>query len=169
MQQHFKHSFARCAILVAVGIVLGYVESIIFPQGLVYGIKIGISNIVVLFSLLYNGTKEAILIGVLKSVLTGMIFSSVTAIIYSLFGIFLSVFIMSILKKIFYDKYISVLGISIAGSAMFNLGQVIIACVITKSFHCMFLLSYMLPFSVITGIVTGIIVQLIFNKIKRGI
>ena len=169
MQQRFKHSFVRCAILVAVGIVLGYVENIIFPQGMAYGIKIGISNIVVLFSLLYGGCGEALLTGVLKSVLSGLLFSSVTAILYSLFGIILSVFVMSILKKFFYDKHISLPGISIAGSAVFNTGQIIIACMLTKSTHCVFLLSYMLPLSVVTGVATGIIVQLIFKKIKRGI
>jgi uncharacterized membrane protein len=76
---------------------------------------------------------------------------------------------MHILKVKFYDKYISVSGISVAGSAMFNIGQVVIACLLTKSPHCFFLLSYMLPLSVVTGIITGIIVQLLFNKIKRGI
>ncbi len=169
MQQHFKHNFVRCAILVAVGIILGYVESVIFPQGMVYGIKIGISNIVVLFSLFYSGYKEALLTGILKSVLSGLLFSSVTSIIYSLFGIVLSVLVMNVLKNKFYDKSISVWGISVAGSALFNIGQVVVACVLTKSMHCVFLLSYMLPLSVVTGVVTGIVVDLIFNKIKRGI
>lgn len=169
MQQHFKHSLIRCAILVSVGIILGYIEGVIFPQGLVYGMKVGISNIVVLFSLFYSSWKEALIIGVLKSVLTGLLFSSVTAILYSLAGILLSILVMTILKIRFYDKFISVVGISIAGSAFFNVGQVLTAWVLTKSYQCVYLLSYMLPLSVITGIATGIIVQLLFNKIKRGI
>ena len=169
MQQHFKHSLVRYAILVGIGIILGYVESIVFPQGLVYGIKIGISNIIVLFALFYDGAKEALLVGMLKSVLSGLLFSSITAIIYSIFGIILSVLVMGILKKKFYNKNISVLGISVAGSAIFNAGQVAIACMLTKSTHCVFLLSYMLPLSLVTGIITGIIVHLIYNKIKRGI
>lgn len=169
MQQHFKHNITRCAILIGVSLVLGYVEGIVYPQGIVYGIKIGISNIVVLFSLLYSGAKEALVTGVLKAVLSGLLFSSVTSIIYSLVGIIFSVFVMDILKRSFYSKYISVPGISIAGSAMFNIGQVVTACMLTKSMHCFFLLSYMLPLSVITGVVTGVIVKLIFNKLKRGI
>jgi len=101
--------------------------------------------------------------------LSGLLFSSVTSVLYSLTGIVLSIVTMSLLKKFFYDKYISVVGISIAGSAMFNIGQVIMACIFTKSFKCVFLLSYMLPLSVVTGIATGIIVHLLLNKIKRGI
>jgi len=169
MQQHFKHSFVRCAILVGVGIVLGYAEGLLFPQGMAYGLKIGISNIVVLFLLLYGNREEAIITGILKAVLSGLLFSSVTSVLYSLTGIVLSIVTMSLLKKFFYDKYISVVGISIAGSAMFNIGQVIMACIFTKSFKCVFLLSYMLPLSVVTGIATGIIVHLQLNKIKRGI
>ena len=126
---------------IAAGIILGYVEGIIYPQGMAYGVKIGISNIVVLFSLFYGGTGEAFLTGILKSVLSGLIFSSPSAILYSLFGIILSVWVMHILKAKFYDKYISVSGISVAGSAMFNIGQVVIACLLTKSTHCVFLLS----------------------------
>ena len=169
MQQHFNHSLIRCAILVSAGIILGYVEGIIFPQGLVYGMKIGISNIVVLFSLFYSSWKEALVTGLLKSVLTGLLFSSVTSILYSTMGIVLSVAIMTMLKNKFYDKYISVSGISIAGSAFFNVGQVLTAWALTKSYQCLYLLSYMLPLSVATGLVTGIIVQLLFNKTKRGI
>lgn len=169
MQQHFEHNFIRCAILVSVGIILGYVEGLVFPQGLVYGIRIGISNIVVLFSLIYSSWKEAALIGILKSVLTGLLFSSVTAILYSLAGIVLSVMIMTVLKWKLYDKYISVSGISIAGSAVFNVGQVLTAWALTKSYYCIFLLSYMLPLSIVTGLITGIVVQLLFNKTKRGI
>ena len=169
MQQRFKHSLIRCALLVSVGIILGYVEGVVFPQGLVYGIRIGISNIVVLFSLFYGRYKEAVLVGILKSVLTGLFFSSVTAIIYSLVGIVLSVAVMTVLKEKFYDKYISVFGISIAGSAMFNVGQVLTAWWLTGAYQCVYLLSYMLPLSVLTGFVTGIIMQLLFNKIKRGI
>ena len=169
MQQHFKHNFVRCAILVSVGIILGHVEGLVFPQGLVYGIRIGVSNIVVLFSLIYSSWKEAALVGVLKSVLTGLLFSSVTAILYSLAGTILSVIIKAVLKWKFYNKHISVSGISIAGSAMFNIGQVLTAWCLTKSYHCVYLLSYMLPLSVATGLVTGIIVQLLFNKTKRGI
>ena len=169
MQQHFKHNFIRCALLISVGMILGYVEGIVFPQGLVYGIRIGISNIVVLFSLINGSWKEAALVGILKSVLTGLLFSSVTAILYSLVGIVLSVSVMAVLKLKMYDKYVSVSGISIAGSALFNIGQILTAWGLTGSYHCVFLLSYMLPLSVVTGLVTGIIVQLLFNKTKRGI
>lgn len=169
MQQHFKHNLIRCAVFISVGIVLGYFESIVFPQGLVYGIKIGISNIIVIFSMFYGGWKEAFIIGILKSVLTGLLFSSVTSILYSFVGIVLSVAVMAILKTRFYNKYISVSGISIAGSAAFNVGQVIMAWMLTKSHQCIFLLSYMLPISVVTGLVTGIIVHLTLNKFKRGI
>ncbi|MBQ2897348.1 MAG: Gx transporter family protein [Clostridia bacterium] len=169
MQQRFKHNTALLALLTGVGLILGYVESIIFPQGMAYGIKLGISNIVVLFSLMCLGKSNAYIIAVVKSVLSGALFSSVSAIIYSLSGVLLSVALMSFLEKRFYPDRISVIGISIAGSAAFNIGQVIVACFFTKTLFTIYVLTHMLPISIITGTVTGIITYLVLIRFKRGI
>ncbi len=169
MRQHFKHDIIIASVLLGVGLVLGYVESLAFPQGIAYGVKIGISNIVVLFALFYFKLKTTYVIAILKSLLSGLLFSSLTAVAYSMCGVLLSVALMSMLKKFLYSKKISVIGISIAGSAIFNIGQISVACFLTKSFACMNMLVYMLPLSVVTGGVTGIIIILMLNRIKRRV
>ena len=64
-----------CAILTALGIVLGYIENL-FPQIIpLYGLKIGFSNLVVIYALYEFSIKYAISIGVAKSVLSGITFS----------------------------------------------------------------------------------------------
>lgn len=169
MQQPFRKIIALPSLLIGLGIILGYIERLIFPQGLAYGIKLGISNIVVIFAMMYLGKKHALCVGVLKSVLSGILFSSVSAVLYSATGIILSVFLMAFLKEHFYPGKMSVTGISIAGSAAFNVGQILIACAITKSTASAFLLVYMLPLSVVTGGIIGIITHVLLNRLKRGL
>ena len=169
MQRRFRFSLALTAILVSVGLILGYVEGIIFPQGISYGIKLGISNVVVIFAIVYAGYCQAILIAVVKSVLSGLLFSSVTSVVYSVCGAILSIVLMALLKKIYYPDKLSLIGISIAGSAAFNIGQVLIACLMMGTYGYFYLLVYMLSLSVVTGAVIGIVTYLLLNGLKRGI
>lgn len=169
MHQRFSHKLAVVSVLVSVGIVLGYFENVLFPQGIAFGVKIGFSNIVVVFALMYLGFNVACLIAVLKSVLSSILFMSLSAFFYSLSGVILSVLIMYILKRSISPDKISIIGISIAGSSFFNIGQILIACIYTKSFSCIYMLTYMLPLSVLTGACIGLIVMLVINRLKRRV
>lgn len=166
MQRRFEDSIALFALLVSVGLILGYVENLFFPQGIAYGIKLGISNIVVIFSLMYLDCRQTILIAAAKVILSGLLFSSVTSIIYGICGVMLSILIMNILKKNFYPQTMSLIGISIAGSAVFNIGQVVVACPVLGTFNVVYLLVYMLPLSVVTGAITGVITKFLLNRLK---
>jgi len=169
MQRHFNKVTALVSLIIGVGLILGYIENLVFPQGIAFGIKIGISNIVVLFSLMFFGKRQAFVVAILKSVFSALLFSSISAVIYSFAGIVLSVFFMNALKKKFYPDRVSLTGISIAGSAVFNIGQVIAATVLLKSFNCIYVLVYMLTLSIVTGFVTGYVTQLVLKRLKRGI
>ena len=139
-------------LLFALALVLSLVESSI-PQLTipVPGVKLGLSNIVVMYALFFVGKKQAFAIAILKS---GFVFitRSATAAFLSLFGGVLSVVIMMFLMLIFKEK-ISYLIISIAGSVFHNIGQFV---AISISYTSLGLWAY-LPLLIISGVIAGIV------------
>lgn len=139
---------AQIGMLVAVAFVLGYVESLLPIYFGIPGIKLGLSNIVVLLCL-YEGTaKEAFGIALVRIVLSGLTFGNFSTMIYSLAGGMLSFLVMFLLKK---SNGFSVYGVSIAGGVSHNIGQIAVAALVLQTG---LLISY-LPVLLAAGCIAG--------------
>ncbi|MCI8563468.1 MAG: Gx transporter family protein [Lachnospiraceae bacterium] len=139
---------AQVGMLVAAAFVLGYVESLLPISFGIPGIKLGLSNIVVLLCL-YEGTaKEAFGIALVRIVLTGLTFGNFSTMAYSLAGGIFSFLVMFLLKK---SNVFSVYGVSIAGGVSHNIGQIAVAVLVLQTG----LLIYYLPFLLVAGCVAG--------------
>ena len=139
---------AQVGMLVAAAFVLGYVESLLPISFGIPGIKLGLSNIVVLLCL-YEGTaKEAFGIALVRIVLTGLTFGNFPTMAYSLAGGIFSFLVMFLLKK---SNVFSVYGVSIAGGVSHNIGQIAVAVLVLQTG----LLMYYLPFLLVAGCVAG--------------
>ncbi len=152
----------KMATLVAIGIILGYIESLIniIP---ISGVKIGLSNAVILYCI-YNNCSyvDTLLVVALKSVLNGLLFNGIMSIIYSLSAALVSLFCMYYAYKNI--KSISIYGISMLGSCSFNIVQFLVASILLNSFTIMMNLWYVLPISLITGLLLGEVFRIIFLK-----
>ncbi len=156
---------ALMAVLLALMLVLGYVESLI-PLGVgIPGIKLGLANGVLLFALYMLGTKEALVLMVLK-VMVPLLYipSYLQTIMYSAAGSVLSMASMLLVKRI---KDISILGVSITGAAMHNVGQVLMAMLVLQTTSLMYYLSVLLVVGVVTGILTGTAAKLVMQSLKK--
>lgn len=156
------------SLLTSFGIILGLFESQIPLTVAIPGARLGLSNIVVLVTIISIGYKEGLIVALLKTVILVLVSGQVTAFFYSFAGALLSCFSM-ILSHKFLSKYLSLVGISEIGSFFHNLGQILVASLMLKSLTIM---TY-LPLLVIIGIFTGYFVGIsaIFmekhlNKIK---
>ncbi|EFI42039.1 Gx transporter family protein [Peptoniphilus sp. oral taxon 386] len=143
------------ALLVALGIVIGLFENVIALPVALPGAKLGLSNIVVLVSIVSFGFVEGLIVAFLKSILLIAVTGSVSSFIFSFTGAMLSSFIMILALK-YLKKYVSLIGVSLLGSAFHNIGQVLAASFILKSLA---IFSY-LPLLLILGIFTGYFVGL---------
>lgn len=152
-----------CACLVTVGLILGYIESTFFPVIPLYGLKIGFSNLAVLVALFAFGAKYALGVGLLKAVLSGFLFSGAMSIFYGAVGISFAVLGMCMLMK---TGKCSILGISVLGSSLFQVGQIAVACCFLQSSAPLFYLSYLLIGSVPCGLLCGGIAWLIGRKTR---
>lgn len=151
------------ALLVTLGLVLGYVENMFLPIIPLYGLKIGFSNIVVICAVYQSGFKNALAIGVLKAFLSGVFFSGLMSIAYGVTGILFSVFAMNLIKN---KSSFSEVGVSVLGSGMFQIGQVLVACAVLNSAAPLYYLSYLLIGSVPCGIVSGLLVHILRKRFK---
>ena len=147
-------NIARIGMLVAVAFVLSYIESVL-PLNLgIPGIKAGLSNIVVVFSIFNFPPLTAFSIAIVRIVLSGLAFGGMSGMFYSLAGGILSFIIMLILKK---TRKFSVYGVSVAGGVSHNIGQILVALAVLQSS----MVIYYLPFLLVAGVAAGIIVGML--------
>lgn len=153
------------SLLLAVGLVLSYIESLIPIQLGIPGAKLGLGNLLVLLFLYHPelGGKSAVLYSSLRIVLTGFLFGNLFSIIYSLCGAAFSLIVMMILKK---TELFTITGVSVCGGIFHNIGQLAVACFLLPGFP----FAYYFPFLLIAGTVAGLIIGKLSDiLIKRKI
>lgn len=140
---------AELGLMLALALILSYVESLIpFSFG-IPGIKLGLPNLIVLL-LLYGGRgeREALLVNGLRVILSGFLFSNLYAILYALAGAVFSFAAMYIGRRM---KCFSMVGVSVLGGVFHNIGQLLVAMAVVETFA----VAYYVPFLLAAGTVTG--------------
>ena len=140
---------AWIGMFVAVAFVLSYIEAMLPISFGIPGIKLGLSNIVVMLCLYECSFPQTFGIAIVRIILTGFTFGNISMMLYSLAGGMLSLLVMALLKKC--DTF-SVYGVSIAGGVCHNIGQILVAVAILQQKG---LLLYYLPFLLIAGCISG--------------
>lgn len=155
------------AILTVLALIISLFESIIPLPILVPGMKLGLSNIVILVTLVCFGFKETIVVAVFKSVLQVLATGIVSSFFYSFIGIVFSVISMGIALKLNKNHFLSLIGISEIGALMFNIGQILVASVILNNFKIFSLLPFLTFTGIFTGYFVGISSIFISDKLKK--
>ena len=142
---------ARYSLLIALAFIFSYIESVIMVPVPVPGIKLGLANLVVLAALYRLGNGPAVLVSVVRVVLAGLTFGSVMMMLYSLAGCTFSLLVMVFLKK---SGRFGMVGVSVAGGVMHNLGQLLVAAAILETSA----LAYYFPALLVSGCIAGIVI-----------
>lgn len=153
-----KNKIAYWGVFLALTLVCSYVESLIPISFGIPGVKLGLTNIVVILMLYTIGAKDAILISVLRIILAGFMFGNAFSIIYSLAGGILSFVVMLLLKN---TGKLKILSISTAGGISHNVGQLIVAALVVENYNILFYV----PVLIIAGIITGFLIGLLAGEI----
>ena len=90
---------AYLGVFLALALILSYVESLIPFYFGIPGVKLGLTNLIVVVMLYCTGTKEAFGVSVARILLAGFLFGNLFSILYSLAGGVLSFIVMCLLKK----------------------------------------------------------------------
>ena len=153
-----NNKIAYWGVFLALALVCSYVESLIPISFGIPGVKLGLTNIVVILMLYTIGAKDAILISVLRIILAGFMFGNAFSIIYSLAGGILSFVVMLLLKN---TGKLKILSISTAGGISHNVGQLIVAALVVENYNILFYV----PVLIIAGIITGFLIGLLAGEI----
>lgn len=152
---------AGAGVFIALAMIFSYVEAMIPIHLGIWGVKLGIANLVVVAGLYLLPLSWVWLISLIRIFLIGLLFGNGLTMLYSFAGGILSLMVMSILKKI---KGFSITGVSIAGGVSHNVGQLLMAVVILGNVN----FAYYLPVLLIAGLITGALIGLASERILRA-
>lgn len=154
---------ARFALLTALAMVLSWVESLVPLSVAVPGVKLGLTNLVVLFALYRMGVKAAWCLSLVRVLLVSFTFGNAFSLWYSLAGAILSLLVMIALKAT--GKF-SVTGVSVAGAVCHNLGQILVAMAVLRSTAVAFYYPALLLSGTIAGVCIGLAGGVLVRRIR---
>lgn len=157
---------SRLSMLIALSVVIGIIESYIpIFTGIIPGLKLGLSNIVIIYVLYTYGFKDAIYVSIVRVILVGILRTGLFTIpfFFSLTGAIFSIVTMYLVKKI---KIFSIIGVSILGSLSHSVGQILIGIILINK-NIIYYFPYLLIFSIPTGIVVGIISKKLLKSMSN--
>ena len=155
-----KSNVAFLGLFTAFAMILSFVESQI-PM-VIPGVKLGLPNIAIIVIMYKFGTKEAIIVSLIRVLLTALLFTDVNMILYGVAGATLSFIVMLLLKNT-----LNIVTVSILGGVCHNIGQIIVASIMTSTSQ----IIYGLPLLIVTGVAAGLMIGLIaahtYKKIEK--
>ncbi len=152
-----------CALLAALMLVLGYIENLLPMPGAMPGMKLGLSNSVLIYALYMLSAPTAFMLMVLKALLSALLFGGVSTLPFSLAGGTLSLIGMILCKKV---KDLSPMAVSAAGGMLHNVGQVLVAMLLLKTAGLLGYMAILMAVGLATGLVTGLVAKLTMKHLK---
>jgi heptaprenyl diphosphate synthase len=143
---------------VSQALVLHVIERMIPVPIPVPGVKLGLANVISLFTIIIFGWKESMLVVFLRTILGSFFGGGVSSFLYSFTGGILSTIMMALLYKYFKNVF-SIIAISVVGAVFHNVGQILIASLVVSNVNLFYYLPVLLISAVITGIFIGLTVQ----------
>ncbi len=163
MKKHSK-TVARTALLVALALLLSYLESLLNFNVGIPGVKVGFTNIVVLFAMYRFGYTQAFVINMCRVALVALLFGNAFSAIYAVSGALISFAAMAALKK---TKVFGHVGVSTVGAVMHNIGQLCAAAVLGGTAYVFSYAPMLVATGTIFGAVTGVICSICLAKIPK--
>lgn len=165
-------------MLLALAMILSYVESLLPLTPGIPGIKVGLPNLIVVLLLgwdMQSATTDsgqwferpvrvAAVINLLRIVLSGFLFGNLFAIIYSLSGAVCSFLAMLLGRRM---RCFSLFGISVLGGVCHNIGQLLMASWVLKTQTVWYYLPVLLLAGTAMGAVLGIVAGTLLPYCRR--
>ena len=155
---------ALYGILIALAMVMSFVETLIPIPMPVPGMKLGLANLVTITGLWLVGIPGTICITILRVVLVGFSFGNLYSMIYGLSGACFSLLVMTAAKKF---HWFSQVGISILGGVFHNIGQLLFAAFVVQTAGVFSYLPVLLAAGSAAGAVIGILGGILTERLRK--
>jgi heptaprenyl diphosphate synthase len=140
-------------LLAALSLAIYAFESVLPPLLPIPGMKPGLSNIIILYTLKRFGKKEAGSVLLVRLLLSAILFGNAISLIYSAAGGFLALLIEILCDKILSGKNLQITGAF--GGLFHNIAQLIIAMLIMQTGAVFSYAPYLFIAGIVTGLFTG--------------
>lgn len=150
------------ALLTAIALTIFMVEAQLPALSPVPGIKLGLANIVTVFTVFTLGAGEGVMVLGMRIFLGAIFAGNFSTILYSGAGGLCAVAMTILMKKILTKKQLWVAGV--LGAIAHSLGQMGAAILITGTPGLALYLPVMIVVSILTGSFTGLCAQFLVNR-----
>ena len=168
-QKKNRENLEKMMLVILIGalaIVLGIIESMIPIKLPIPGMKLGLANIMIVIGLYYLDVKDMFFVIMLKTFLTTLLLGTFSMFAYGFVGALLSYICMVSAFKVLKEK-ISLIGISMIGGVMHNIGQIIVAMILIKTKAIAYYMMFLLPIGLLTGVVIGLVAKLVMSRLNE--
>ena len=165
-QKKNRENLEKMMLVILIGalaIVLGIIESMIPIKLPIPGMK---ANIMIVIGLYYLDVKDMFFVIMLKTFLTTLLLGTFSMFAYGFVGALLSYICMVSAFKVLKEK-ISLIGISMIGGVMHNIGQIIVAMILIKTKAIAYYMMFLLPIGLLTGVVIGLVAKLVMSRLNE--
>lgn len=151
-------------MLLALAVIMGYLEALVPVAPTIPGIKLGLANFVIILVMYMFSIREAALISILRIILVGVLLSNMSMILYSLAGAILSLSVMALLKR---NPNFSLYGVSMAGGVMHNAGQLLVAGALMGFQAILWYVPFLLAAGLLAGLLLGFLVRVCYSRLEN--
>ena len=156
---------ARLALLTAIALTIFLAEAQLPALTAVPGVKLGLANIVTVYVMFAMGPGDALLV-LCARVFLGAVFSGqMMTLLYSAAGGLLSWCALCLLRRVLTRRQIWLA--SPVAAIFHNLGQLLAACAVLRSWAAMAWLPYLVLAGVLAGLFTGIAAQALLKRLEK--
>ena len=154
----------RLALLTAIALTIFLAEAQLPALTAVPGVKLGLANIVTVYAMFALGPGDALLV-LSGRVFLGAVFSGqMMTLIYSAAGGFLSWCTVILLRKLLTRDQIWLA--SPVAAVFHNLGQLLAAAAVLRSWAVMAWLPYLIIAAILAGLFTGVAAQALLRRLS---
>lgn len=158
---------ALIALFCAQAIIISVIErQLPSPLMVAPGAKIGLANVITCVALVKLGARDTLKIILVRLVVTAFLTGGLSSLIYGISGAALSFSGMVLVQKLF-NKHISLIGISVIGGFMHNVGQLLVAVSIARTWTIFLYLPVLAVIGIIAGVIVGWVANYLLIHIER--
>ena len=155
----------RAGLLVALALLLSYIENFLPLNPGIPGLKLGLANLVTLTAFYFLDIREVLAITLIRILFTGFFAANLTALLFSLAGGCCSFLAMLLALR---TQLFSPMGVSLVGGAVHNLAQLGTAVLLLQSSSLLSLLPLLLLAGILTGALNGLLALGIIRVLQKN-
>jgi uncharacterized membrane protein len=155
------------ALLAAQAVIISLVERAIpFPFAFAPGAKLGLANIITCMALYTLSVRDTTKVVAIRLTLAALLGGNLSSFMYSASGGILSLLGMLLVKQLGPNR-ISLIGVSVAGAIMHNVGQLLIASWIAQTWTVLLYLPVLSFIGILSGIAIGITANYLLTHVEK--